>query len=80
VNESDVVGSGQFPFYIFSAYADKRLARVSAIHVGAEVYFSNFLKELIRFQSTSFPELGVAPDTDFKRVGVMLGHELFINK
>ena len=80
VNESDVVGSGQFPFYIFSAYADKRLAAVSAVHVGTEVYFSNFLKELIRFQSTSFPELGVDPDTDFRRVGVMLGHELFINK
>lgn len=80
INESDVVGSGQFPFYILSAYADKRLGRLSAIHLGTEVYFSNFLKELIRFQATSFPELGVAPDTDFRRVGVMVGHELFVNK
>ena len=80
LNESDVVGSGQFPFYILSAYADKRLATVSAVHVGAEVYFSNFLKELIRFQSTSFPERDVDPDTDFKRVGITVGHELFINK
>jgi len=44
------------------------------------VFFSNFLKELIRFQATSFPELNVDPDTDFKRVGVFIGHELFINK
>ena len=80
VNESDVVGSGQFPFYIFSAYADKRLAAISAVHVGTEVYFSNFLKELIRYQSSSFPELGVDPDADYRRVGIMLGHELFINK
>ena len=25
INESDIVDSGQFPFYIFSAYADKRV-------------------------------------------------------
>lgn len=80
LNESDVVGSGQFGFAIFSAYADKRLSSKSAIQLGSEIFFSNFLKELIRFQSTSFPELNVAPDTDFKRVGVFIGHELFVNK
>ncbi len=80
INESDVINSGQFPFYIFSAYADKRLSRKSAIQLGAEVFFSNFLKELIRFQATSFPELEIDPDTDFKRVGLFLGHELFISR
>lgn len=80
VNESDVINSGQYPFYILSAYADKRLGRLSALQFGTEVFFSNFLKELIRFQSISFPEMQVDPDTDFKRVGLFLGHELFINK
>ncbi|BFP39951.1 hypothetical protein FGF1_07960 [Flavobacteriaceae bacterium GF1] len=80
VNESDVVNSGRYGFWIVSAYMDKRLGRKSAIQVGADAFFSNFLKELIRFQSISFPEMNVAPDTDFKRVGVFLGHELFINK
>ncbi|MEX0313887.1 MAG: acyloxyacyl hydrolase [Allomuricauda sp.] len=80
VNESDVINSGRYGFWIFSAYADKRLGRKSAIQLGADIFFSNFLKELIRFQSTSFPELDVAPDTDFKRVGLFVGHELFINK
>ncbi len=80
INESDVVGSGQFPFYIFSAYADKRLGRLSALQLGADVFFSNFLKELIRFQAAAFPELAVDPDTDYKRVGLFVGHELFINK
>ncbi|NER09387.1 Lipid A 3-O-deacylase (PagL) [Muriicola jejuensis] len=80
INESDVINSGQFPFYILSAYADKRLGRLSAIQLGAEVFYSNFLKELIRFQSISFPELNVDGDTDFKRVGLFLGHELFIDK
>ncbi|THV59269.1 acyloxyacyl hydrolase [Flagellimonas alvinocaridis] len=80
VNESDVINSGQYGFWILSAYADKRLGNKSALQLGTDVFFSNFLKELIRFQSTSFPEMDVAPDTDFKRVGVFVGHELFINK
>ena len=80
INQSDIIGSGQFPFYILSAYADKRLSHVSAIQFGAEVFFSNFLKELIYYQSVSFPELDVSGDEDYKRVGLFVGHELFINK
>ena len=80
LNESDVIDMGQYPFYIVSAYADKRLGNRSAVHFGTDVYFSRFLKELIRFQSISFPENGVSADDDYKRVGLFLGHELFINK
>lgn len=80
INESDVINSGQYPFYILSAYADKRIGRLSAIQLGTDIFFSNFLKDLIRYQAISFPELNVAPDDDFKRVGIFLGHELFINR
>ena len=80
VNESDVIDSGRYGFWILSAYADKRLGRKSAIQLGTDVFFSNFLKELIRFQSISFPEMDVAADTDYKRVGLFVGHELFVNK
>ncbi|WP_458627718.1 acyloxyacyl hydrolase [Winogradskyella sp. PC D3.3] len=80
INESDVIGSGQFPFYVLSAYADKRLSHVSAIQFGADVFFSNFLKELIYYQSVSFPEEDVSGDEDYKRVGLFAGHELFINR
>jgi hypothetical protein len=80
INESDVVNSGQFPFYILSFYADKRIGRASAFQLGTEIFFSNFLRELIRFQAVSFPELGVAADTDYKRIGLFLGHELFISR
>ncbi len=79
INESDVLNSGQFPFYIFSAYADKRLSRKSAVQLGADFFFSNFLKELIRFQSIAFPEMGVDENTDYKRIGMFAGHELFIS-
>lgn len=80
INQSDVIGSGQFPFYIFSAYADKRLGHISAVQLGVDVFFSNFLKELIYYQSVSFPELDVSGKEDYKRVGLFAGHELFINK
>ena len=80
INESDVVGSGQFPFYVFSAFADKRLGYKSAIQLGTDVFFSEFLKELIYYNSVAFPENNVSGDEDYKRVGIFVGHELFINK
>jgi hypothetical protein len=80
LNESDVINLGQYGFYIISAYVDKQLGKRSTIQLGADVFFSNFLKELIRFQSIAFPELNVNAGDDFKRVGLFVGHELFINK
>lgn len=80
INESDLVDSGQFPFYIFSAYADKRINRKSAFQLGTDVFFSNFLKELIYYKSVSFPEDDVSGDEDYKRVGVFAGYELFVNR
>lgn len=80
INQGDVIGTKQSPFYIASFYADKRIGNVSAIQIGADAFFSNFLKEEIKFNSIAYPENKVDPDTDYKRVGVFVGHELFINK
>ena len=80
INESDVLGSGQFPFYILSTYLDKRISHKSALQIGADVFFSNFLKEYIYYRSVAFPSDSLDPETDYKRVGIFAGHELFINK
>jgi len=80
VNESDVVGSGQFPFYVVSAYADKQINQKSAFQFGADVFFSNFLKEYIYYRSVSFPEESTTGNEDYKRIGLFVGHELFVNK
>ncbi|MBT8259035.1 MAG: acyloxyacyl hydrolase [Bacteroidia bacterium] len=80
INESDVVGSGRFPFYIFSAYADKRINHKSAFQFGGDLFFSKFLEELIKYNAAAFPETDVDADTDYKRAGLFIGHELFINK
>lgn len=80
VNQSDVIGSGQYAMYVFSAYVDKRINKSSALQVGTDVFFSNFLKELIEYRGVAFPEENVSGDEDYKRVGVFVGHELFVNK
>jgi Lipid A 3-O-deacylase (PagL) len=80
INESDVIDSGQFPFYIFSAYADKRFSHKSALQLGADLFFSNFLKEFIKYNAVAFPERNEDGKADYKRVGIFIGHELFINK
>jgi lipid A 3-O-deacylase PagL len=80
MNESDVIDSGQFPFYIFSTYADKRINQKSALQLGADVFFSNFLKEFITYNAVAFPERNESGKADYKRVGIFVGHELFINK
>lgn len=80
INESDIIGSGQYPFYIVSAYADKRINKKSALQLGAEVFFSEFLKEYIYYNSVAFPNKNEDGNADYKRIGIFIGHELFINK
>ena len=80
INESDIVGSGQFAFYIMSAYVDKRINKKSAFQLGTDVFFSNFLKEYIHYRSVAFPSDNLSGDEDYKRVGVFAGHELFMNR
>lgn len=80
INSTDIIGSGQFPFYAFSAYADKRINYESAFQVGTEVFFSKFLKEFIKFNAVAFPERNESGKDDYKRVSLFVGHELFINK
>ncbi|MDB2462848.1 acyloxyacyl hydrolase [Algibacter sp.] len=80
INESDIFGSGQYAMYVASAYADKRINKSSALQLGADVFFSNFLKEFIYYRSVAFPEDGLTGNEDHKRVGVFAGHELFISK
>lgn len=81
VNESQITGSGQKPFYHFSVAVDKRLGRKSAIQIGADWFVSKYLEEFIRYSSVAYPQRNpIDPDTDYKRLGVFIGHELFINR
>ena len=75
-NESDFIGSGIKPFFVLSAYADKRLNRKSAIQFGADYYVSYMLKDYIDIRHSIDNNYQKG---DFKRAGLFVGHELFIN-
>ncbi|WP_372746142.1 acyloxyacyl hydrolase [Lutibacter sp.] len=79
INESEIIGSGVKPFYVFSAYADKRINRKSALQIGADLYISPMLKDYYELNLT-IPHTNLEETDDFKRIGVFVGHELFINK
>jgi hypothetical protein len=79
INESDIIGSGIKPFFVFSAYADKRLNRKSAIQFGADLYISPILKDFYELNLT-IPHTHLKETNDFSRIGLFVGHELFINK
>lgn len=80
VNEADVNGLGQYPFYTLSVFADKRINYKSTFQFGVDVYFSQFLIELIKFRRKAFPEDGLKEDIDYRRIGLFIGHELRFNK
>jgi hypothetical protein len=78
-NESDVIGSGRYPYYALSLYADKRWHRKSAFQLGADVFWAKYLEEYIKYKSVAYPEDNLDGDTDYRKVGIFAGHELFIN-
>ncbi len=80
VNESDYIGTGTKPFFTLSGYADKRLNIKSSIQLGTDVFLTYFLKEHIKLQRIIDGEDLTQKAPDWKRVGVFVGHELFINK
>jgi len=80
VNEADVNGLGQHPFYTVSVFADKRINYKSSFQVGADVFFADFLIDLMRYEAIAFPDRGVTGDEDYRRIGVFVGHELRLNQ
>lgn len=80
VNESAVIGSGQHPFYHIGFYADKRIGRKSALQLGTELFLTESFRDYISYRANAYPELNIDPNVDYKRVGVFIGHELFVNR
>lgn len=79
VNESPIIGSGLKPFFVASAYLDKRISRKSAFQLGADLYISPMLKDYYEI-NLNIPHTNLEETNSFSRIGVFLGYELFINK
>lgn len=83
ISEGPVPHLGQRQFYHIGLYADKRIGRKSALQAGTDIFFSRYLEDYIEFVSVAFPEdhkLYTEPGTDYRSIGLFVGHELFINK
>ena len=66
-------GSGQYIFYNAHSYVTWRRNPVSGITVGLDAFFDNALKHHIRHALND-------KDTDYRRVGAIVGHQLFYRK
>ena len=80
VNEKPIIRSGQQPFYHIGFYADKRLNRKSTLQLGTELFLTKSMKDYIRYFAIGYPNKNIDPNTDYKRVGLFVGHELMINR
>lgn len=80
VQESRVIGTGQYPFYFISAYADKRFTRSSAFQAGVDLFISPMYANEIEYMSVAFPELAVDSELNSVRLGLFAGYEFFLNK
>lgn len=81
VSSSAVVGTKQYPFYVFSAYADKRTSEKSSFQLGADLFLMEYVKEHLYFLSVAYPEGNEnATDIDYKRVGVFGGYEIHFSR
>lgn len=74
-NESKINGSGKFPFYTVSFYADKKLNHKSTVSMGTDLFFASFMKEYINYENAIN---NANSNADWKRIGVFVGHELNI--
>jgi hypothetical protein len=74
INESDVIGSGTFPFYVGTISIEKKINYKSTLTAGTDLFISKFLKEYVKNKQPNTTK------SDTKRVGVFVGHELQIQK
>ncbi|WP_236642051.1 acyloxyacyl hydrolase [Dokdonia sinensis] len=79
-NETSVIGRGRNPLFGLQVYADKRWSYKSVFQVGAEWFWSQSIKEFVRYRSVAFPEDGLTGDESASRIGLFVGYELRISQ
>lgn len=72
--ETEPLGSPKRIYYTFRGYVDKTLSKVNRVYGGLELFNNHGLKDVIR------SEPDVDNDTDFRRVGFFIGHELMVSR
>ena len=72
--EPQQIGAGSMPVYSLAFLGQKRLSLKSQIDFGVE----GFMNKGIAYEVLHGPPIGGEPD--YKRIGVLFGHELLVNK
>ncbi|MDN5202895.1 acyloxyacyl hydrolase [Fulvivirgaceae bacterium BMA10] len=76
VKEVIPVGSKKYPFFTLSMYADKKINTQSALNLGMDFFYSLAVKQEVKTDR----DLAGDDNPDFKQVGLVVGHELFVSK
>ncbi len=79
INEGDIVGLGQHPFFVVGGFIDKRISYKSTFQLGAEMFFSKSLEKELEYRAIAFFKED-EEKIDYKRVAVFGGYELRISK
>lgn len=74
-SETTTIGAGSFPFYVVHAYAQKRIGHKSAWQLGTDFFITQSIKEDIKYDP-----LLKGKQPDYKRIGIFIGHEWYINR
>jgi len=80
IDQSDVIGTKQYPYFTLGGYVDKRISRKSSFQFGAEFFWPKYLKEYIRYMAIAYPESPASGRTDYRKLGLFGGYELYVNK
>ncbi|MGY6561161.1 MAG: acyloxyacyl hydrolase [Luteibaculaceae bacterium] len=82
INENIYLNQGQHPFYHIGLYAQKRTSRFTTWQLGLDGFWSYMRRQQIQYVSSAFPDVNqnVDADTDFRRIGIVIGHNTHINK
>lgn len=80
VNESHIIGMGQKPFYHLAIMGNKNFNIHGNWQFGTEFFWSYTIKELTQFMAISFPETKTKQTDDWRRIGIFLGYEHYLNK
>jgi hypothetical protein len=68
-------------FHHISLLADKRFNRKTSVQLGIEYFHSGFMKDVIQYYSVALQDPPNSnPEMEVGRIGILLGHEWFINQ
>ncbi|MBZ9777905.1 acyloxyacyl hydrolase [Psychroflexus sp. CAK8W] len=80
-NDSGIWGEANEAFLTLTTSVNKRLSHRSRLNLGLDAFFTPSVKTFIQYRASAFPEEDqFQGDEDWRRVGLFLGHELYLGQ